>query len=74
MTQFATREDARRAIIMFANALYETVLEVGDTGAPGGLLYAGVMGHMALDQFQAIMGALVEAGKLTKRGDCYYPA
>jgi hypothetical protein len=43
-------------------------------GIPGGHLYAPIMANMSLDNFNAMMSALVVTGKVTKRGECYYPS
>ena len=42
-------------------------------GAPGGILYAALMGHgCSLEQFTGIMAGLTRAGMLDKRGECYH--
>lgn len=43
-------------------------------GAPGELLYAAVREHLDRADFERIMRALVEARRVTKRGDRYFPA
>lgn len=53
-------------------AVIEAVEVAGDHGAPGGVLYAALMGHMSLSTFEGLMAALVKAGKLTKRGQLYF--
>ena len=56
------------------NAIVETVNEQPD-GAPAGPMYAAFMAHgMSLEQFEQITGALVAAGKIKRRGNCFYPA
>lgn len=65
--------DAVQALRAVAQALLETVQASGDAGAPAGHLYVACMGIMNVNQFDAIMRALVSAGKVTKRGHCYYP-
>jgi hypothetical protein len=51
-----------------------TVNEAGDLGAPAGLMYLAFQAHgMSLRTFNAIMDALVEAGRVKKRGDVFYP-
>jgi hypothetical protein len=68
-----TAEQAKALLRHTADAIVETVEEAGDRGAPGGVLYAALMGQgMTLDLFERIMARLVEVGQLTKRGDCYY--
>jgi hypothetical protein len=66
------QRDALLVLRRIADAITATVNET-PPGAPGGVMYAAVMQHLSLDQFEAIMRVLVEAGRLTKRGDCYYP-
>jgi len=65
-----TKEQVR-ALIDFADALLEAVTAMGDRGMPAGHLYAAVMGHMSLEQSQAIMRVLVKAGKVTHSGHVY---
>lgn len=51
----------------------EAVEEAGEMGAPGGLLYAGMMSAGAsLQQFHSFMGTLTGKGMLTQDGDCYH--
>lgn len=64
----------KRAILACASVLHETVVHAGPQGAPAGPMYAAVMGVLSLGQFQAIMGALVAAGKLRHRGHVYFAA
>jgi hypothetical protein len=64
---------AESQVLSIANALYETVRDSPD-GAPAGPMYAAVMGYMNLDQFEAIMSALVKVGRIRKSGHVYYPA
>jgi len=56
------------------NVITETIEETGPQGAPEGPLYAALMGHMSLSTFQAIVGALVGAGKIRKSGNVLYSA
>ena len=70
-----TRKEVE-VIIELAKALLEAVEAApAPFGAPGGILYAGVMGFpgMTLGTFQAMMDGLVSAGKIYKAGDCYFP-
>lgn len=69
-----TPEQQKAAILEIMAAIVETVKDLGPQGAPGGHLYAALMGVMRLDQFEVFMGALVKAGKLVKRGECYFLA
>lgn len=48
-------------------AALQTVVAVGDAirslkTVPSGVLYAQLMGHLTLDQYHAIIAALVDAG------------
>ena len=69
MTQ--TQIEALRAV---ASMFIDAVKEAGDMGAPGGVMYAAVMGKLSLHQFEQIMGGLVRAGKLRKKGELYFAA
>ena len=61
------------ALLAVANAIVESVAVAGAAGAPSGLLYAALMGHgVSLENYQIIMGVLVETGKLRKAGDLYF--
>lgn len=60
---------------MLAQAALETVREAGKQGAPSGPMYAAFMQYgMSLEQYTALMGALVRAGKLKQRGNVYFAA
>jgi len=62
-----------QAIQAVANAIIDSVKAAGSIGAPGGVIYAALMGHgMNLSQFTSIMDALVRANRLTKQGDLYF--
>lgn len=63
----------KNAIIAIAKALLETIQE-SPNGAPAGPMYAATMGMIDLSTFEAIMQALVEAGKVKKVGHVYYAA
>jgi hypothetical protein len=62
------------AVRSVANLFVDAVRAAGPLGAPGGHLYAATMGSLTLSQFEAIMGGLVRAGRLTKRDECYFIA
>ena len=48
------------------------IIEACKTFAPGGVIYAALMAQgCTLNQFEQIMGQLVNAGMLVKDGDCY---
>lgn len=62
-----------RAILLLTKAVLETVAETMPSGAPGGPMYAAFMtAGMSLDQFESLMGGMVEAGFLQKRDECYF--
>jgi hypothetical protein len=67
-----TQAQARQVLLKTANVLLETVQECPQ-GAPAGVMYAAVMGIVTLDQFEVIMSALVEAGKVRKSNNQYFP-
>lgn len=55
------------------NAVLESAHAGGEMGAPGGVLYAAMMTYgVTLDQYERIMGGLVRARFLEKRGQCYH--
>jgi hypothetical protein len=60
------------AVRAVATALLQTVAEAGPLGAPGGHMYAAVMGTLSLSQFETIMGTLVDRGFVRKDGDVYH--
>lgn len=65
--------DQKMALAALCNAFLESVKEAGPQGAPAGPLYAAAMTHgLSLEHFEAIMGALVKAGKLRKSGHLYF--
>jgi hypothetical protein len=68
------KAQAIAALRQIANAVVETVNEQPQ-GAPAGPMYLAFMAQgMSLNQFEQITGALVAAGRITRRGDCFYPA
>lgn len=59
----------REVISMITDA----VKVAGTRGAPGGVMYAALStAGCTLDQFNSIMGAMVSAGRLIKRGELYF--
>jgi hypothetical protein len=73
MAQTREQRDALLVLRRIAEAVTATVNETPQ-GAPSGVMYAAVMAHLSLDQFEAIMRALVEAGRVRRQGDLYFPA
>jgi hypothetical protein len=60
------------AITVVCDIMVDAVASAGALGAPAGVLYAGCMAHMSLDQFEGFMAGLVAVGRLKKRGDLYF--
>ncbi len=61
------------ALKAIMDAMVDVVAAAGPLGRPAGDLYALLMGYGAsLEQFEQFMSVLVQAGKLTKRGDLYF--
>lgn len=57
------------------DAVTDAVKAAGPAGAPGGTIYACLMGlGITLESYQTIMDTLVQVGRLTKRGELYYVA
>jgi len=62
-----------QAIKLVADAVIESVKAAGPLGAPGGVIYAGLMAFgCTLQQYESIMSALVQAGKLMRKGQLYF--
>lgn len=56
-----------------ADIVVETVKEAGTHGVPGGHIYAALMAvGMSLEQYERLMGLLVETKKLRKSGQLYF--
>jgi hypothetical protein len=72
--QRMSRED-RNALLTAKRVCDAVIAVVNETpaGAPGGVMYAALMAHITLAQFEAMMRLLVETGRVTKRGDLYFP-
>jgi hypothetical protein len=70
-----TQAEQVKGLRFILDAVVDAVKVAGDLGAPGGTIYAALMASGAtLEQYQAIMSALVQAGKLTRSGDLYFVA
>lgn len=64
-----------KALRFVADAVTEAVQAAGPLGAPGGTIYAALMGQgCTLQQYEGIMGGLVRAGLLRRSGDLYFIA
>lgn len=56
----------KTALVETLKALYEAILASG--GIPSGHLYARLMGHMTLDQYNTLIGLLKTYGMVTESG------
>lgn len=67
--------EQKAAVLAVVSAVLDVARAAGPEGVPGGTLYAALMTHgCSLEQFEALMGALVKAGRLTQRGQLYFAA
>ena len=65
-------QEQMTALRSIAGTVIEACQAAPVYGAPGGLLYAGLMAAgCTLSQFEQIMSGLVRAGYLVKNGECY---
>lgn len=63
----------RQAAQQIVKAVYDTIKETGEDGAPGGVLYAALMNiGVDYDGYNLIMGTMVEQGLVMKQGELYY--
>lgn len=63
------------AIRLVCDAVLSAVEAAGSAGAPGGVLYAALMGQgCTMNQFQGIIGILVKSGRVRQCGDLYVAA
>jgi hypothetical protein len=62
----------KRCLLELSSLVEECVAECGEVGSPSGHLYASLMGVLSLDQYEGLMSALVQMGKVEKRGDCFF--
>ena len=61
------------AIKAVGDAIVAAVKVAGDRGAPGGVIYAALMGYgRSLERYEQFMSGLVRAGKLRRRGELYF--
>jgi hypothetical protein len=62
-----------KALRAICDAVVDVVRAGGSLGAPGGVIYAALMGQgCTLSQFESLMSGLVRAGKLRRDGDLYF--
>lgn len=67
-----TPAQEQTSAVAIALAVVETCREMGQDGAPGGHLYAGLLNRITLHAFNDMMARLVRMGLLAKRGHCYH--
>jgi hypothetical protein len=63
-----------RAAALVVTAIVETIEEVGDSGAPLGIMYAALMDKISYETFMNVINALVNAGVIRVSNHCAYPA
>ena len=64
--------DQAKALRRIAKAIIEACDAAGSLGAPGGIMYAALMGQgCTLQQFEQIMAGMVKGGMLERSGECY---
>lgn len=68
-------ETQLNAIRAACEIILDAVKAAGSLGAPGGIIYAGLMSAgCTLEQYECLMSGLVRVGRLRKAGECYYIA
>jgi hypothetical protein len=75
MSRSMSREQRNRLLTMQRTA--EAVIAVvNDTpeGAPADRLYLPLSEYLSRDEFEMMMRALTAAERISRRGDCYFPA
>lgn len=61
-----------RLLLIISDGIVAACQSAGPLGAPAGVLFAALSCYgCRLDQFEQVMGALVDAGKVRKVGGCY---
>lgn len=61
-----------RAAAMVVVAISETIREMGEHGAPLGIMYAALMGKVSYESFMSVIEALVKAGVIVVENNCAY--
>jgi hypothetical protein len=61
-----------RTALQLTRAVAMTIHDMGEAGAPGGILYAAVMGKMDLPAFESMMTTIIKTGLVQKRGQVYF--
>jgi hypothetical protein len=62
-----------RAAALVVTAIVETIEEVGDKGAPLGVMYAALMDKISYETFVKVISALEQASIIRVRNNCAYP-
>jgi hypothetical protein len=57
-----TDTSKHRATALVVQAIVETIEEMGDKGAPLGIIYDALMGMISYDSFMNVINSLVKAG------------
>ena len=66
---------AKQLLKAIADAIITSVAAAGPMGCPSGTIYAALMTQgCTLEQYEAIMAGLVQAGMLTKKSHLYFVA
>jgi hypothetical protein len=67
----ATQAQIRSAALV-VQAIVETIEEMGDKGAPLGIVYSALMGMISFDSFSNVIQSLVTAGVIEVKGNVAY--
>ncbi len=57
---------SRDQINAYLAVIIETVSDMGDRGCPSGHLYAAMMGHVTIDEYQGLMTVAKTVGLVTE--------
>jgi hypothetical protein len=68
------REECNDLLYQRISAALVAVVNATPAGASGALMYTAVMEHIDLRTYGQMLRALVNAGRITHRGDRYFPA
>ena len=68
MTKKRIDPDNVRAALAATSAVVDAVAGMGDDGLPAGPLYAAMMGKVSHENFERLLGVLVEQRILTRDG------
>jgi hypothetical protein len=67
-----TDTSKHRAAALVVQAIVETIEEMGDKGAPLGIIYAALMGMISYNSFSNVISSLVQAGVIEVRNNVAY--